>query len=51
MPKLQEAKNGGFFIFMNTTVIRYLGWKKGDEIMAKPYGRKEVILKNEGKKK
>ncbi len=51
MPKLQEAKKGGFFVFINTSIIKVLGWKKGDEILPTIFGRGQLLFKNEGKKK
>ena len=45
MPKLQEAKKGGFFLFLNTKIVKLLGWKKGDEIVPRIYGREELIVK------
>jgi hypothetical protein len=47
--RLQEAKAGGYYIYLNKTEIKNLGWKKGDEILPRIYGRDALIVKK-GKK-
>lgn len=45
MVKLQEAKGGGYYLYINTSLVKALGWKKGDEIIPTIYGRDGLIVK------
>lgn len=49
MTKLQKAKSGGFFLFLNTSIVNLLGWKKGDEIVPKIYGKDALLVRKDKK--
>ena len=36
---------GGYYLYINTAIVKLLGWKKGDEIVPRIYGRDALIVK------